>query len=347
MKKYFNVNDPNKIVTILKSDDSFIHLSDGTMIKFDKFEQKYQPVIGNDKILENNTNTQNNVLNNDQVDPEQFFNSSGVSKYANDIKKMDTSKISDVPQQTVVNNNQSYMSNDSAVTIKKDEKLDEIERIFENEKLAYGEDEANKRRLGRIAQYQGIGQKKSTTQVNVNGQEQVQTNIQIQPPIQPQIDPTEMMFKSFKRNFEINININIKDKIANPDFVKMMMENMEGDIIGYYKKLIMNNIMSDIQVIEKEVEHSIKTAIYGDDIHEEEKEIDNSTSDELVKESTDITNTLQEHVNNGDEINILVEGKPTKSGKKTYKYIDDKGKVKDLLPETAIKKGYKPFEKSK
>jgi hypothetical protein len=39
---------------------------------------------------------------------------------------------------------------------------------------------------------------------------------------------------------------------------------------------------------------------------------------------------------------ILVEGKPTKSGKPTYLYYDNKGEVVSLLQDTAEKKGYKP-----
>jgi hypothetical protein len=41
----------------------------------------------------------------------------------------------------------------------------------------------------------------------------------------------------------------------------------------------------------------------------------------------------------------LIPGKPTKSGKPTFKYINDKGEVKDYVPTTAIKKGYEPTKK--
>jgi hypothetical protein len=41
----------------------------------------------------------------------------------------------------------------------------------------------------------------------------------------------------------------------------MMMENMDGDIVGYYKKIIMGNIMSKISDIEAEVEKTIRKEI--------------------------------------------------------------------------------------
>jgi len=41
----------------------------------------------------------------------------------------------------------------------------------------------------------------------------------------------------------------------------------------------------------------------------------------------------------------LIEGKPTKSGKTTYLYLNDKGEKVSLLPVTAKKKGYKPVLK--
>ena len=38
----------------------------------------------------------------------------------------------------------------------------------------------------------------------------------------------------------------------------------------------------------------------------------------------------------------LIKGKPTKSGKITYLYYNNKGDKISLLPETAKKRGYKP-----
>ena len=44
-----------------------------------------------------------------------------------------------------------------------------------------------------------------------------------------------------------------------------MIDNMEGDIVSYYKKIIMKNILSNISIIEDKVEKEIKKAIFGDD----------------------------------------------------------------------------------
>ncbi|MFW6009308.1 MAG: hypothetical protein ACOCP8_08610 [archaeon] len=49
----------------------------------------------------------------------------------------------------------------------------------------------------------------------------------------------------------------------------------------------------------------------------------------------------------GEEIDGIFhfEGKKTKTGKKTFKYVNEKGQVKDYLPSTAKNKGYKPAKK--
>lgn len=170
------------------------------------------------------------------------------------------------------------------------------------------------------------------------------------------------MFKSFKKNHNIDIIVTFKDKIANPDFVKMMLENMEGDIVGFYKKIIMQNIMQNIKQIEDEVEHSINLAIYGEDykdligdykdligddevdeVEDTENINDQGDNTGLRKEAIDVSNALQEHVDKGNVLTSLIEGKKTTSGKQTYKYVDGNGNVKELLPNTAIKNGYVPY----
>jgi len=108
--------------------------------------------------------------------------------------------------------------------------------------------------------------------------------------------------------------VEFKDKIGKPDFIKMMVENMDGDIVGYYKNVIMNNIMKDLSKIEKAVEKEIKSQIFGNDIIEDEKE------------------------------DILIPGEKTKSGKQKYKYIDENGDIVELLSSTAKTKGYKPYK---
>jgi hypothetical protein len=188
-----------------------------------------------------------------------------------------------------------------------DSKIQEIEDFFEDEKMAYGMEEAQKRKSVRLRK--------------IN--QPVSTDTNQQPTMQPSFDPAEMMFKSFKRNHDITINIKIKDKIGNPDFIKMMIENMDGDVVGFYKNLIMNKIMSDTNIIEDAIENSIKKAIFGDDV--------------------DLGDNIIEVVEFNEK--DLIKGDKTKSGKQKYKFINSSGKVVDMVLSTAKKKGYKPYKK--
>ena len=90
---------------------------------------------------------------------------------------------------------------------------------------------------------------------------------------------------------------------------------MDGDIVGYYKNLIMKNIMKDLSKIEEVVEKQIQLEIFGE-----------------IKETPKPTET------------ILIPGGKTKTGKQKYKYIDEDGNVKELLPNTAKTKGYEPYK---
>jgi hypothetical protein len=44
-----------------------------------------------------------------------------------------------------------------------------------------------------------------------------------------------------------------------------MLENIDGDIVAYYKKLIMKNILANISEIEDKVEYEIRKEIFGED----------------------------------------------------------------------------------
>lgn len=145
--------------------------------------------------------------------------------------------------------------------------MSEIEVLFEDEKLTFGEEEAIKRRDKRLKRTPMVDQS------NYN-----QTSGPIYQPTQQHVDdPSEIMFKTFKRNHEISINMTFKDKIGKPDFVKMMIENMEGDIIQYYKKVIMGNIMKNIKHIEDEVEKNLRSEIFGEEGEEDVVKVKKTT----------------------------------------------------------------------
>ena len=159
--------------------------------------------------------------------------------------------------------------------------LSEIDQLFEDEKLAFGLDEAIRRKNLRL---------KRTEQ-----------SMEKNPPMyaQVQIDPSEMMFKTFKRNHEIKINVEFTEKIAKPEFIRLMMENMEGDIISFYKKLIIQDIMNNFKIIEDEVEKQLKEhIILEDDSDNKEPDKPKTTSTRKTTISKKTTSTKNESKDN-------------------------------------------------
>lgn len=236
----------------------------------------------------------------------------------------------------------------------------EVDVLYEDEKLVYGLEEANRRKDIRL---------RKTTQHTTQSPQPTNTEQKI---IQPQmIDPTEAMFKTFKRNHDIQINVVFNEKIGNPEFIKMMMENMEGDIVGYYKKLIVENIKLNFKTIEDEVEKQIKEHIFGNPTIENPNPIIQNSGEligklktlasQLVDKSNeinfidDLDGSLIEEPTTVDNFDFggdtesndveLIPGGKTPAGKQLYKYVDEKGKILEALPRTADKKGWKPLIK--
>ena len=155
-----------------------------------------------------------------------------------------------------------------------------------------------------------------------------QTQQAVAQPVPVAQDPTTALFKKFKRNHKLSIKLNIKDKISKPDFIKVMADGLEGDIIQFYSDEIFNSFIENIDDIKKDIYNQIYKNVYG--CLPEEDEID----DDLGTDPVDPTDDF-----------FMIPGKKTKTGSLTFKYINDKGKVVDMIPSNAEKKGYKPATK--
>ena len=147
-------------------------------------------------------------------------------------------------------------------------------------------------------------------------------------------DEVIKIFKKIKRNHNIKIKYNISDKIADPDFIKMMVDNLDGDIIQYYTDEIYIKFIKNIDKLKKTIYNQVEKEIYGNDIPK--KNIKNDTNDtiEISKPSKKKSKEI-----------VLIPGKKTKAGKQKYKFINDNGKIVELLVETAQKKQFKPATK--
>ena len=163
--------------------------------------------------------------------------------------------------------------------------------------------------------------------------ENVQQNQQpVQQPVQSQQvqpvqeDPTIALFRKFKRNHKVSINIKIKDQISKPDFIKVMADGLDGDIIQFYTDDLLKTFLSDIG--------SIKSTIYNQ-LH---KDVFGCLPNELEVDEDDVEIVEEDVI-------VLIPGKPTKTNKLTFKYINERGNVVDMIPETAEKKNLKPATK--
>jgi len=167
-----------------------------------------------------------------------------------------------------------------------------------------------------------INQVVPQTQVQINGQ-QMTVNEE---------DEVIKMFKKFKRNHTISIKFSQKDKIGKPEFIQMMAEGLDGDIIQFYTDELFKKFISDIDAIKDDIYNQIYKKVYGVDKPVEIEElIEIKTNEELG-------------ITSGTEIE-LIPGDKTKAGKQKYKFINDKGKVVEMLVESATKKQYRPATK--
>ena len=206
--------------------------------------------------------------------PAPQINETLVSRVDNQVIPNNTK--TDVSQYKVYDDDEEAYNdfiNNSGITIKKPEPkkeipttdpMIEINSLFDDELLAYGQDEANNRRNKRISKLNGVPQNNQQQTSDITEQTIHAGNPT--PNYQPTIDPINMMFSTFKRSHEVTFNFEFKDKIANPEFIKMMMENMDGDIVGYYKKMIVDNIMKNLHVIEGIVEKELKELLTPEEV---------------------------------------------------------------------------------
>lgn len=373
------------IVNENDSQDSFYQLSNGQMIKKDVFAKYYElspsmPVRENPtRMSDNSINpdnffkpslvvSQNDIQSLKNTDPsrgaldgvdrtEVLLNTSNKTKNAEPfinegirhqneppknegiVQQVDPTKMiipnntkSDVSGYKVYDNDDDayadFLRQSSQPQAKPQPKpqipqMDEIESLYEDEKLAYGIPEAEKRKDLRLKKYKQLPMEQSNQpQNNPIGEQQYS-----------QFDSSEMMFRSFKRNHDIEIKVEFNEKISKPEFIKLMMENMEGDIVSFYKKLIVQDIRNNFKVIEDEVEKQLNEHIFGTDSSKKSSPKKSSPKKSVSKKKDVIISSEK------------ISGKVTKSGKQTYKYIDEDGKVKELLPETAEQKNLKPLKK--
>jgi len=259
-KKFENKENGN-VVVIRQDDGVWFTLTNGAKIKKDSFFNKYSEV----------------------VDPIAFFNNShqgdNISSMAIQLSNMDTSQIVDNTQETIVQ--------------KVDESTQHSMPQSNISKQQMVNDFIEKQKNNDLSQYKQVDEDTSVNQL-VGNQPPVQQRVKPIPPRDtnnpnypefqnvkrdrdntqptdyynqqpPEIsDPSEdsyKFFRGFKKNHKITIELNFDEYIADPEFLKLMMDNFEADVIKFYTMEIFKNVVSNPQKVENDIYNQLEDII--------------------------------------------------------------------------------------
>jgi len=238
----FYEKSTGEAVRILNEDKNFYTLDNSVRIKKDIFSKKYEL--------------------REEVDPNSFFqqqpSNDPLLNLANQLRTMDTSKISDVGEGTKVKYTPPLTISDNSMSqsqVKQQQVEEMIHLTPEQRKTMLDE----WRRTQPGAQIPEVQEK--------NWDEDDEKFLYGDNPIavpktpEPKIDPLEMMFKMFKSNYPVKFKLEIEENIPNPQFIEMVQENVEADAVEYYANKILNNLLSDPSKLKEEIYSQLKIAI--------------------------------------------------------------------------------------
>jgi len=276
INKKFENKENGDVVVIRQDDGIWFTLTNGAKIKKDSFFNKYSEII----------------------DPMEFFNNQGnVQNLAGKLEKVDPSKVQDSNQERTVRrvdetaNYPDPYNNMAGPIDQKQQMIDEYNRnqkIKEQELAKYqqiDDDETAAKQLLENATTQRQkpiksndnpnypefdtnvkrDRDKSSPSSSVN--DYYNENLYNQPPETPIVeDPNEESFKffrGFKKNHKVTIELSFDEYIADPEFLKMMLNNFEADVIKYYTGEIFKNIANNPQKVEEEIYKQLEEMILG------------------------------------------------------------------------------------
>jgi hypothetical protein len=270
--KRFQSNESQEVVTITGDNGVFYSLSNGANIKKDIFFQKYSEMI----------------------DPASFLqqqSQAGLADLASQLRNVDSNRAVDgvippqvnVKQQAVfeqlqppeeykkmmLQNFEAEQRNKDLSQYKVFEDDEDAAADFER-KIQQKQQQTQRQRPQYQDPYQQQPQQpqyQPQAEINVDGVNQVQ-----QAPIY--LSPEEeafRFFKSFKKIYPIKLTVDFDEKIAEPNFIKMMAVNYEGDIIKFYTKEFMNRIYNDPGFLENKIYEKLKSLVFEEEQKKERK----------------------------------------------------------------------------
>lgn len=361
MDNSFKNIDTNEVVRIITETENHFVLDSGQ--KWDKklFVQKYvanmkpAPTYSENVIQEQVQQT----LPSDTVDVNSFFSTTtpieGLEEGIKNIDKVDSSKVLEITKnegwvpkvkdlekedhQTQINENimtPVSLEQEKEMLRQRHNKQEEFKRKLNENGLTVAQETTRQQQIeltGEDPYKTKITKYRSNQGLNPNAIDNPQM---IDSPTDEKITNYQSqdyevikIFKKFKKTHNFKTKISIAEKIADPEFIKMMIENLDGDIIQYYTDVIYEKIISDTDKLKENIYNQIYKHIFGINKPVIETEI------EEIKDTKEKENKTIKKI-------VLIPGGKTSAGKQKYKFINNKGKVVNMLIESAQKKQYKP-----
>ncbi len=327
--KIFENKDTGEMVKVTNDDGIWFTLNNGAKIKKESFFNKYT----------------------EHVDPSSFFSTTNISGLAQEITRIDPNKvITDNTAQPYIKRVDPITIPDTDITLKQDEKqrmIDEYNRkqkeLLSKYKQIENDDESANNLLKNNPNYPEFDKSvKRDRDRSLNKQSQSEDyyakELYEQPrqekapvSISPDVEAEAYkFFRGFKKVYPVQINLKFDEKIAEPEFLKLMSNNFEADVIQFYTRQIYNNIVSNMDSVEQDIYDQLYKLVFG------KKRV---TLKETSKKTTTKRKTKQTIENLPYDKMIP---KKDSDGNVNYIFIDNEGKDILMKPTEALEKGYKP-----
>ena len=260
--KKFQSNETQEIVTINGDNGVFYNLSNGANIKKDIFFQKYS----------------------EMVDTNNFFqqqSAAGLAGLAEQFKNIDSRNAMDGNVEPIVKYIQDSTSEQiTAPPEYKNMLLRKFQeeqahkdlsqyKVYENDDEAVADFEKKQKQLQQ--QQHPIKSLRQQQIIENSANENIKEHQE--PTIDPSRTPIFMdadeesfrFFKSFKRIYPIKLTIEFDERIAEPNFIRMMVNNFEGDIIKFYTKQIMDKVYNDPGFLENKIYEKLRNIVFEEE----------------------------------------------------------------------------------
>jgi len=283
--KRFQSNENGEIVTVTNDTGVFYSLSNGANIKKDIFFQKFSEMVDASSFL-------------------QTQSAAGLASLAEKMRTIDSSKVQDIggnipPGVKIL---QEAVSEQVVAPPEYREMLlrrfneEQAHKDLSQYKVYENEDDAaadfeRKQKSNQQKQRQVVSlrhqqeQAEITDKINQTSNQGVSmpneypgasgVDRSVPSPSAPiYMDAEEeafRFFKSFKKVYPITLSVDFDERIAEPNFIKMMAVNYEGDIIKFYTREFMNRIQNDPGFLENKIYEKLKSIVFEEDQKKERK----------------------------------------------------------------------------